>query len=177
MNSNTDILFTRRSIRKYKKDHHISDELVKFIHDAAMCAPSARNRQPWHFMITRQRDKLDSLAELHPYGKMLKDATMAVLVCGDINLEDRESYIVQDCSAATQNLLLAAHGVGLGGVWLGVYPRKERIEAMREIFQYPDNIIPVSLVSLGFPDEDKPRNSNFNPKRIHLEKWNETWED
>ncbi len=175
MNANTDILFTRRSIRKYQKDKPISDDLVKFILDAAMCAPSARNKQSWHFCVTRNREKLDKLAELHPYGKMLKDATMAILVCGDTNLEERESAIALNGAAATQNLLLAAHGAGLGAVWLGMYPHKDRAEAMREVFNYPQNIIPVSLISMGYPAEEKPKNNNFKPERIHMETWGQTF--
>lgn len=175
MSQNTEILFTRRSIRKYKKDKPIGDDVLNFILDAAMCAPSARNKQPWHFLVTRDRKKLDQLSELHPYGKMLKDATMAIMVCGDIKLEDRESANALNGAAATQNLLLAAHAAGLGAVWLGMYPRKERTEAMREVFNYPENIIPVSLISLGYPAEEKPRNNNFKPERIHLEDWSKTW--
>jgi len=169
-----DILFTRRSIREYQKDKPVGDDLVRFIVDAAMCAPSARNKQPWHFLVTRDRQKLDMLAALHPYGKMLKDATMAIMVCGDTKLEERESAIALDGAAATQNLLLAAHAAGLGAVWLGMYPRKERTEAMRKVFEYPQNIIPVSLISIGFPAEEKPRNNNFKPERVHMEKWGET---
>jgi len=175
MLQNSEILFTRRSIRKYQKDKPIGDDLVKFILDAAMCAPSARNKQPWHFLVTRSREKLDKLSELHPYGKMLKDATMAIMVCGDTKLEERESANALNGAAATQNLLLAAHAAGLGAVWLGMYPRKERTEAMREVFGYPENIIPVSLISLGYPAEEKPRNNNFKPERIHLEEWGKFW--
>ncbi len=176
MLQNSEILFTRRSIRKYKKDKPVSDDVVGFILDAAMCAPSARNKQPWHFLVTRNRQKLDKLSELHPYGKMLKDATMAVMVCGDTKLEERESALALNGAAATQNLLLAAHSAGLGAVWLGMYPRKERADAMREVFDYPENIIPVSLISIGYPAEEKPRNNNFKPERIHLEKWGENWQ-
>ncbi len=171
MVQNTEILFTRRSIRNYKKDMHISDDMIEFIVDAAMAAPSARNRQPWHFIISRDRNKLNKLSEVHPYGKMLKDASMAVIVSGDLKIEDRESSLVQNCSAATQNLLLAAHGIGLGGVWLGLYPREERIVALKNMFKLPENILPITLISVGFPDESKPRNNNFNPDRLHFEQW------
>ena len=173
MKSKTDILFERRSIRKYQENKPVSDEKLKHILEAAMCAPSARNYQPWHFIITHTRQTIDTLAEVHPYGKMLKAATMAILICGDSDLEKTESYILQDCAAATQNLLLAAHGVGLGGVWLGVHPREERMDAMKKVFDLPENIIPVALISLGYPAEEKPRNDNYNQERVHIDKWNE----
>lgn len=166
-----EILFTRRSIRLYKEGNTISDEQLHYLLDAAMCAPSARNRQPWHFVVTRRPGKLQELAQLHPYGKMLTNAALAVLVCGDSQLETTESYIIQACAAATQNLLLAAHAQGLGAVWLGVHPRTERCQAMRDFFQLPEHIIPVALISVGFPDETKPANQNFSPERVHEDKW------
>lgn len=171
MTKKSDILFERRSIRKYQKDKPIDADTVKFIIKAAMNAPSARNYQPWHFIVTHNRQTIDLLAELHPHGKMLQNSPLAILICGDSDIEKTESYIIQGCSAATQNLLLGAHDAGLGSVWLGVHPRKERMEAMKKVFKFPDNIIPVALISLGYPNEEKPWNDNFDSEKIHLETW------
>ncbi len=174
LNAKADIIFNRRSIRLYKSGPLISDETLHFLLDAAMSAPTARNRQPWHFVVVTRKDLLEELSRRHPYGKMLATAAMAVLICGDPGLESEESYIVQACSAATQNLLLAAEAVGLGAVWLGVHPRRERSEAIRDLLAIPENIIPVSLVSIGYPAEEKPRNANYRQSRVHLNGWTET---
>jgi nitroreductase len=174
MNKKADIIFTRRSIRQYKSGAAISDELIQFLLDAAMSAPTARNRQPWHFVVVTRRDLLAELSRRHPYAKMLESAAMAVLICGDSKLEETESFIVQDCSAATQNLLLAAEAAGLGAVWLGVHPRKERSETIKDLLGIPENIMPVSLVSIGYPDEEKPRNANYRQSRVHLNGWHQT---
>jgi nitroreductase len=110
---------TRRSIRAYTAEP-VSEEMIETLLAAAMQAPSAGNQQPWHFVIIQQRALLDALDEAMPYGKMLHQAALAVVVCAEAALDVRGGYWVQDCSAATQNLLLAAHASGLGAVWLGI---------------------------------------------------------
>lgn len=174
MDSKADIIFTRRSIRLYQAGPAISDDTIHFLLDAAMSAPTARNRQPWHFVVVTRKDLLEELSRLHPYAKMLASAAVAVLICGDTHIEETESFIVQACSAATQNLLLAAEASGLGAVWLGVHPRKERTDAIKDLFGIPANIIPVSLISIGYPAEEKPRNANYRQSRVHLNGWTET---
>ncbi len=166
-----EILFTRRSIRQYKEGAMPKDELIEELIHAAMCAPSARNKQPWHFVIVKERENLKRLADFHPYGKMLNQAALAVLVCGDLQIDDSVNYLVQDCSAATQNLLLAAHASGLGAVWLGIFGRDERMAMMTEFFKLPSNIVPISLISIGYPAEEKAPNNNFNVQRLHFEQW------
>ena len=173
MNPKSDIIFERRSIRKYKQGLTIDSKTINFLLDAAMSAPTARNRQPWQFVVISRKELLAELAQVHPYGKMLADASLAILVCGDLRLDEMESYLVQAGSAATQNLLLAAHSVGLGAVWLGVHPRKERTEDIRRLFKLPSEIIPISLISIGYPDEEKPRNQNFRTDRVHYNGWSE----
>src|SRR5210317_273458 len=116
-------LLQRRSIRKYT-DQPISGDIVNGLLEAGMHAPTARNLQPWHFVVVDERSMLDNLAVAHPYAKMLKQARLAILVCGDRNIQEMDGYIIQDCSAATQNIMLAAHAYGLGSVWLGMYPRE-----------------------------------------------------
>ncbi len=166
-----DIIFERRSIRKYKKDQQIDNKTIDLLLEAAMSAPSARNLQPWHFVVCQDKKSLEQLSTIHPYGSMLSGASLAILICGDSQEEQTESYIIQDCAAATQNMLLATHGLGLGGVWLGVFPREKRIQAISSFFKLPDNIIPVSLVCIGVADEKKSRNQNFVPSKVHYETW------
>jgi len=120
-------IFARRSIRQYT-DESVSEEQVKTLLEAAMAAPSASDRRPWHFIVVRERATLDALAERHPYAKMLFAAPLCIVPCADPAISD--AWWVQDCSAATENLLLAATALGLGAVWVGVYPRTARVQAV-----------------------------------------------
>jgi nitroreductase len=163
-------LLTRRSIRKFT-DQPVTDEQVDTILKAAMYAPSAGNTQPWHFVVIRDRELLDMVTEFHPYARMILQSPVAILVCGDRDLQKFDGFWIQDCSAATENLLLAVHGMGLGAVWLGVHPRPERIEGARKLFELPENILPLSLIPIGYPDESKPDPERFKPERIHMNKW------
>lgn len=163
-------IITRRSIRKFKSTP-IPSELIEKLLRAGMQAPSARNKQPWHFVIVTERDLLDKISVVHPYAYMLKEAPLGILICGDKNLEITVEYIVQDCSAATQNMLLAAHDFGLGAVWLGIYPREPRIKALRKLLNLPENIIPISMIAVGYPDEIKSPEDRFKPDRVHYNKW------
>lgn len=172
MKYDIEVLFARRSIRKYESGSELSPLDIRQLLEAAMCAPSARNRQPWHFVVITQRNTLQELASQHPYAGMLHSATAAVLVCGCMEEEPEEGYIVQACAAATQNILLACHGKGLGAVWLGVHPRTERIEMVRKLLNVPASILPVSLISIGYPAEKKPRNANYRQSRVHYHVWN-----
>ena len=163
-------ILTRRSIRKYSKKN-IPEEYYEILLRAAMYAPSARNRQPWHFIIISDRKILDKLSQVNPSWKMLAEASNAIVVCGDLQLEEAESIILQDCSAATQNILLAAHELGLGTVWLGVHPREHLLKPLIEILQIPAHILPVSMISVGKPDEYREQPDRYNLERIHQDKW------
>lgn len=163
-------ILTRRSIRKYSREK-VTDNQIEIILKAAMYAPSAMNQQPWHFIVIDDREKLNLIMEVHPYSKMLKEAGLAILVCGDERLQLSKGYWVVDCGAATQNLLLAAHGIGLGAVWLGVHPREERKSGIRKIFHLPDHVQPFSLISIGYPAEEKLFPQRFKPERIHKNSW------
>ena len=169
MNTN-EAIFSRRSIRKYL-NRQIPNELVKLLIEAGMYAPSARNYQPWHFIVVQSRKTLDELSVVHPYGKMLKQATLAILVCGDKNIDPMDSYLIQNCSAATQNILLAAHANGLGAVWLGVHPREQRMNGIIDLFNLPKHILPISLLSIGYPAETVVKPERFNQEKAHYEKW------
>ena len=161
-------IFARRSIRKYTSET-ISEESIQTLLEAAMAAPSASNRKPWQFIVITERETLDALAESHRHGKMLFDAPLSIAVCGD--LTEMERFWVQDCSAATENLLLAATALGLGAVWLGVYPREERVRAVRRILSLPEHITPLNLIAIGHPAEEKQARTQFDRTRVHREEW------
>jgi nitroreductase len=163
-------ILTRRSIRKYI-NKNIPEEYFEIMLKAAMHAPTARNRQPWHFIIITDRKILKKIADINSSWRMLNEAACAIVICGDRNLEETDSFIIQDCSAATQNILLAAHDLGLGGVWLGVHPREDRLNPIIEILHIPDHILAVSMVSIGKPDETREQPDRYNVERIHQDRW------
>jgi nitroreductase len=163
-------IIARRSIRHYIRknvDKSVTDLLLK----SAMYAPSARNQQPWHFIVIDQQELFKKIMKVHPYSSMLSEAAVAILVCGDEKLELSKGYWPVDCSAATQNILLAAHSLDLGSVWLGVYPRKERMDGIREIFSLPGHIQPFSLVSIGYPAEEKEVPERLKEDRVRWNCW------
>jgi len=163
-------ILTRRSIRKYTAQP-VPDAVVTDLLKAAMSAPSASNQQPWQFVVINDRQVLDEIPDIHAHSKMLKEAALAVLVCGDQRLEKSKGFWVQDCSAATQNLLLAAHATGLGAVWLGIYPREERVADFQKKFGLPEGVIPLALISIGYPAEEKPPSNRYDPARVHYNRW------
>ena len=163
-------IYTRRSIRKYT-NQPVEDDIIRELIAAAMMAPSAGNAQPWHFVVIKKRQILDAIAAFHPYAKMLTNAPVAILICGDPTLEKYKGRWMLDCSAAAQNLLLAAHAKGLGAVWVAVYPGANRMEPMRKLVTLPEHIIPFALISIGYPAEQKPTPERFKPERIHYEQW------
>ncbi len=165
-----DAIYKRRSIRKYTSESVPEEEVLQFI-KAGMNAPSAGNQQPWHFVVINDRKILVEITNIHPYAQMLEQASCAILVCGDLDLEKHKGYWVQDCSAATQNILLAIADRGFGGVWLGVYPRQDRVEGIRKLLQIPERIIPFALVSLGVPAEEKKPRNKFKKERIRYNYW------
>lgn len=142
-------ILTRRSVRKYTKNA-VDEEMVQKILEAAMFAPSARDIRPWHFVVVDNRKKLDSIADVHPYAKMIYEAPLAIAVCADESIQENQGYWIQDCSAAIENMLLVAHSFGLGSVWLGVFPRKERIKAIS--LALPQSVKPVGIVVLWSPE-------------------------
>lgn len=161
-------IFARRSIRKYTGEP-VAEEQVRKLLEAAMAAPSANNSQPWHFVVVQDREQLRRLAEAHPYGRMQAEAALSIAVCADPALSPR--YWVQDCSAATENLLLAATALGLGGVWLGVYPNQDRVARIKEVLGIPEGIEVLCLVAIGHPAEKKPPRTQYNPQRVHRDRW------
>ena len=166
-------MLTRRSIRRYT-GKPVSDEQIRALLEAAMSAPSAGNEQPWQFIVITQRGLLDQIPTFHPYADMLREAPVAILVCGDVELERYKGSWVQDCSAATQNLLLAAHAKGLGAVWVGVYPKDDRVQRVQKLLDLPAHVIPLALVPIGHPAERIPPVNRFDASRIHTNGWQQT---
>lgn len=163
-------IFTRRSVRDFKSDL-ISEADLQDLLRAGMQAPSARNEQPWHFIVIDDQELLHAITEFHPYAKMLLQAPLAILVCSDRKLESKRASWLQDCSAATQNILLAAHAKELGAVWLGIFPDSERVFGMQSLLEMPKDIRPVALVAIGYPASVPEPVDRFNPERVHRNKW------
>jgi nitroreductase len=161
---------TRRSVRKYE-DRPVPEELVRKLLAAAMSAPSARNQQPWQFVVIDDRRMLADVAEINPNAQMARHAPLGIMVCGDLSLEKSPGYWVVDCAAAVENLLLAAHALGLGAVWTGVFPREERMEGLRRLVKLPQNVIAHSFVVVGYPAEQPPPQDHFRQDRVHRNGW------
>ena len=138
-----------------------------------MAAPSAVAKDPWRLVVVKRRELLKKIADHLPHGKMIAKAPVGLIVCGSIDeAHDNElSYMLQDCSAAIENILLAASKLGLGAVWLGVHPRAVRIAHMRKVFALPESIIPVSVLSLGWPGQTPSPRTRYNEKAVHWEQW------
>lgn len=163
-------LFTRRSIRKYKPNPVAKDDIT-YLLKAAMAAPSAGNQQPWQFIVVDDKSILQKINELHPYAKMLLEAPLAIVVCGDLSAERHAGMWVQDCSAATQNILLAADYKGLGSCWIGIHPRAERAKTISDLLNIPDNILPFSIIAIGYPAESKEPNDRYSEDRVHYNRF------
>jgi nitroreductase len=163
-------IHTRRSIRNYL-DKPIPEELVNKLLAAAMAAPSARNQQPWEFIVITEKSILEKIPAVNPFAQMAGAAPLAILVCGNLKIETSPGYWVIDCAAATQNLLLCAHALGLGAVWTGTYPREERMDGYTELFDLPEHILPHSLVVIGYPAQQPPSVDRFKAERVHHNAW------
>jgi nitroreductase len=167
MDDKLNMIFARRSIRVYTGEP-VSEEDIQSLLEAGMAAPSASNQRPWHFVVVTDKETLRELARAHPFGKMMAHAEVAIAVCGDPAISD---LWVQDCSAATENILVAAAGLGLGAVWLGSHGRPEREQAIRGVLGIPEHIGVLSLLSIGHPGEHKKARTQYDPARIHRHEW------
>lgn len=165
-------IMTRTSIRQFT-NQPIAQDTLAFLVKAGMAAPSAVNAQPWAFVVVTEKEVLDSLNAVKPWFN-LKTATAAIIVCGDMNKAmdgiGRE-YWIQDCSAASENILLAAHAYGLGAVWCGVYPNTDIISGVSGVLNLPENIIPLNIITLGYPAENPEPKDKFKSENIHYQKW------
>ena len=165
-------IFERRSIRVYAPGE-VAEEQVQKLLAAAMAAPSAGGKNPWHFVVVRDRQRLSRIAAALPHGQMLATAALGIVVCGDLEVahDNQLSYLLQDCAAAIENLLLCAHILGLGACWLGVHPRPERIKGIRAILSLPASVMPVACISVGLPGESLEPHATYNADCVHFETW------
>ncbi len=166
----------RKSVRSYTEEA-VSDADIQAMLKAAMAAPSAMNVQPWSFVVINGRENMDKLAESLPYARMLTSAPLAIVVCGNTTIEGRDGNKSEngswalDCSAATENLLLAAEAMGLGAVWTGTYPVPDRIAAVKAALGLPEDVMPLNVVVIGHPaGQDEPKDK-WNPEKIHYGRW------
>lgn len=164
-------IFERRSIRKYE-DKPVAEEDIKKLLRAAMYAPSAGNEKPWHFIVVKNRETLNSIPEFHMHTQMLKEAPLAIIVCADTsNLKYEGSFWIQDIAACIQNILLEGQHLGLGTCWCGVYPREMLINGVKELFKLPEHIMPAGIVAVGHPAEQREVRERYSEERVHYENW------
>ena len=165
-----DAIMTRRSVRRYTGES-VTPEQVETLLRAAMAAPSAGNQQPWHFVVITDRQTLSMVGDTNPYAGMLADAAVGIVVCGDTASLRHPAMWQQDCSAATQNLLLGAHALGLGAVWLGFYPKTERSIPLKALLGMPEAVEPMAVIAIGHPAEEKGPSERYNADLVHHERW------
>ena len=161
-------IMTRTSIRSFT-DRAVSADTIEMLLRAGMAAPTAVNKQPWHFVVVNDRAKLDELGGNGRQSQMWKESPLAIVVCGDMEkaLEGpAQAFWVQDCSAATENILLAAHALGLGAVWTGCYPMEERMTNVRQVLNLPENIIPLCVIVMGYPNESPAPKDKWKPENV-----------
>ncbi len=166
------LLFGRRSVRVYAPgsiDEHSVTQLLQ----AAMAAPSAMTKDPWRFVVIRDPATLAALGAALPGGKMLPTATLSIVVCGDLDsaLDRQLSYLLQDCAAAIENLLLAAQALGLGACWVGIHPDPAASQRVKRLLSLPASVLPVAAVALGRPGEQPEARTRFNAQFVHSERW------
>lgn len=170
MNEMIDLIKTRRSIRKYKAKA-IPLEEINLIIECAMYAPSAGNQRPWEFIVVTDKSTLEQVAKISPYAMMAKEAPLVIAVCGNQNNERHKGFWIEDCSAATENLLLAAHSLGIGAVWTGVYPKEDIVAKYQKLFNLPEKVSVLGIIVLGYPNEKPAQQDRYEEKKIHYEKW------
>ncbi|MCL6494630.1 MAG: nitroreductase family protein [Ignavibacterium sp.] len=163
-------IINRRSIRKYKFKK-IEDEKINLLLKAAMYAPSAMNLQPWHFIVINSESVLNEIVKSIPHAEMIKQSGNAILVCGDSSLEKNESWLIQNCSAAVQNILLTAYDMQLGSCWIAVHGMPDVVNNVVRQFSLPSNIIPIALIAFGYPEEEVKTEERFRLDKIHYNKW------
>ncbi len=162
------IIHSRYSCRRFQKKA-LSRELIETVIKAGMQAPSAKNERPWEFIAVTEKETLRKMAEASPYANCLSQAPAAVLVMADMERTGDGAWWIQDISACIENMLLKAVDLGLGSVWLGMYPRQDRVKYLKELFQLPSNLIPAAVLPLGYPLEPGMGQDRYEKERIHWE--------
>ena len=165
-----DAIFNRRSIRHFT-NQEVSQQDIETILHAGFCAPSARRARPWHFVIVRDKDRMMQFSELNPYTKMFAEANFAIAVCGDEEAQKDMDYLYEDCSAAIQNMLLTIHALGLGAVWCGMKRDSEYYHNLANLCLLPEKIVPIGLIAVGYPAEEKVGRDRYEEDKVHYEKW------
>ena len=163
-------IYSRRSIRQYT-DQPVSDKDIESLLRAGMAAPTAGNQQSWEFVVIDDRELLDAIPSVHPFAQMCTECHLCLAVCADPAREKYAGFWVQDCAAATQNILLAAHAMGLGAVWLGIAPSGERAHQVADLLKLPRGIEPMALIAVGHPVEGKEIEDRFDPGTTHHNQW------
>jgi len=172
-NNTLEVIHQRKSVRNYT-DQKVEKEKLETLVKAGMAAPTAVNKQPWAFVVIDDKDVLNQLGDALPYAKMAKKAGGAIIVCGDLSkaLEGWEQeFWIQDCSAATQNILLAAESMGLGAVWTAAYPAKDRMKSVIDILNLPEHIIPLNVIPIGYPKGMEKPKDKWKSENMHWQKW------
>lgn len=168
-------ILKRTSIRSYENKPVEKEKIEKLLR-AGMAAPTAMNKQPWHFVVVTDKGQLQKLSEANPYAAMAAKAPLAIVVCGDMNKAaegNAREFWIQDCSAATENILLAATGMGLGAVWTGTYPSKERCADVAKVLGLPESLIPLNTIVIGYPDADVSPKDKWNTENISYNSYGE----
>ena len=163
-----DVLLKRRSIRKFM-DQKVSDELINELLHAGMSGPSACNRQPWEFYVIKNEEMLVKIRRTSRFTNM--EAPLAIIICGNLDKalpDSMKEYWIHDCSAATENILLRATDLGLGAVWCGIYPQERAADRVKEFLNLGDNLVPLSQIWIGYPDEQRTPRDWYNPDCIHV---------
>jgi nitroreductase len=163
-------IFGRRSIRAYTSEV-VGDETIRRLLEAAMAAPSAAASDPWRFVVIKNRGMLMKLTQVLPHGQMLASAALGIVVSGDLEAahDHQLSYLLQDCAAAIENLLLCAHLLGLGACWLGVHPRENRVKSLQTLLKLQNSVIPIACIAVGYAAESKEPRTRFNPNYVRFE--------
>lgn len=171
-NEQTALIFGRRSVRVFRPGE-VPETQVKTLLEAAMAAPSAMTKDPWRFVVVRNPETLERIAAVCPGGKMLPACPLAIVVCGDLDaaFEKNVGYLLQDCSAAIENLLICAHAQGLGACWVGAYPAEGSVQGLKELLKLPASVLPVAVIAIGLPGESPEPRTRYSEAAVHQEEW------
>ena len=164
------IIEKRISIRKFNHKEIAKENILRIV-ESGMIAPSSKDNKPWQFIILDDKKLIEKVATFHKNWITLKKANKVIIVCGDLGCDAREPHVVMACSAATENILLKATELEIGSVWLGAYPDEVRLQALKEEFNLPSNIVPISVIALGYYDDKNIRERKINSEKIHFNKW------
>lgn len=166
------VILGRRSVRVFQAGN-VTDDQVKKLLEAAMAAPSAMTKDPWRFVVVRKAETLEKIAAACPGGKMLPACPLGIVVCGDLDasFEQNAGYLLQDCSAAIENLLICAHAQGLGACWVGAYPAETSMAALKELLHLPHPVLPIAVIAVGIPGEHPEARTRYDAAAVHYEEW------